>query len=203
MPLGGGQLQASCRGHAGARHLADDGRQCPAAQAVLGERQHLGILPRFRIKEAVRRKASLLEPGCIEIEPGDGPKHRAGCASEAGRQARREQGGGAIVAQCRGRRRDLVKRVGIEPLVGEPVVEPGDSERKRRPTARLGGGNLSAQGCDLLARRMCGQHEGIRLRCSLYVPIPRIFVNGVHGLILDGPGQLSHDGNEAGRLGMC
>jgi hypothetical protein len=114
------QLEPAGGGGGGALGLADHRAQTAVAEALLHQREQLGIVRRLGIDHAMRREPGLVQAGGKQVPPAHHPQNRPpGARGDAGE----EQGGGGIVARLGRRGGDLVQRVEPQPTVSEPRVE--------------------------------------------------------------------------------
>lgn len=111
------------------------------AQPLLHHGQHLLVVPALGIKDAARAKARLLKAGGEKVAAAERPQH--GSRPSRG-DARREQGGGRLVAKPRPGARHLVQRGDDEAAARQPPIDriqaegktpelPGTSPHLQRP----------------------------------------------------------------------
>lgn len=141
------ELKPSCGGKACPADFGYDDSQCPIAQAIFHDREHVLVAPGLDEHHLVRPKPRLLETGRIEVEPGRYPQSRSSLGRKAGRNARREERRGRIFGEARRRGSDFVERGSVQAAIGEPIVENLDAERQnlRRACARFDCCKIGAQ----------------------------------------------------------
>lgn len=170
MSVGSGKLQAAHRGLIGVLHFGHDRREAAVAQAILGERERHHLVAAFAIEQLARRQPGLLEPGRVEIEPGQRPGDaRIGVDRKTGRRAGDEERRGGIVAERRGSRRDFVQAAAIKTAAAKPGVDRRNPERQTRRIARHRHGDarleLGEQACPIgLGKGGNGLHKKVTTR---------------------------------------
>ncbi len=71
-----GELEAAGRGLVGRLHLGDYAGERAEPQRILGQRQHLGILARLGVENALWAEPDLFEPRRIKVVAAQCPQHR-------------------------------------------------------------------------------------------------------------------------------
>ena len=115
-------------------------------KAILHERQHVLVLSALGKEEASRGQPGLLEPWRVKVEAAHHPQHpgiRRG--REPRGNTRQEERCCGFIAQRRCGRRDLVKGGGIQPVIGQAIVDGGKVEGPDGCMPRAHVGNAFAQ----------------------------------------------------------
>lgn len=146
LAIGGGKLKPARRGLVGRLYLGDHAGERPIAQAVLGKRQHLGVLAPLRIEDAVRPKPHLFQSRRVKVEARQCPEHsRAALRREPRRDTGGEQGRSGIVAKLGGGSHNLMQPPAIEAAIREAIVNLRQAERQRRSALPSRAGQLRGE----------------------------------------------------------
>ncbi len=94
-------------------------------QAFFDERQDITVMGGLDINDAIGMQARVQETGSKEIAPGQAPENRS---LEPGRDAGREQGGGAGKLGGRSRFDDLVQAATCQAMARQVLVYGWDAE---------------------------------------------------------------------------
>ncbi len=168
------QLQPPRRRHADAPRFADDRAERAMPQALLHQRQHLGIVRRLGIEHAFGCEPGLVQPGGEQVAPPHHPQHRApGTRRDPGEEQRRR----GVVAHPRAGGGDLVQRVEPQPAMRQPRIESPHPERQHlAPTmaVALDRAQRGAKGGDDARRRCGGVGHGMARRLVVAI-VPILF----------------------------
>ena len=102
------------------------------AQPFFHQRQQLGIIACFGVKDALRRQPGLIETRREQVARAHHPQHRTpGARHDAGDEQRRR----GIVPPARTLACDLVQRIEPHAAIRQPGVHRLDPERQHRASA--------------------------------------------------------------------
>jgi hypothetical protein len=111
-------------GLVGCLHLGNDTGERAIAQAVLGERQYIGVLQPLCIEEPVGAKTHLFQAWGVQIEATERPEHRSpSLACKACGDASGKQGSGGIVTPTRTVSGNFVEACAIKAAISQPIIE--------------------------------------------------------------------------------
>ena len=141
-----GELEPAGRGLVRRLHLGDHAGKRAEPQRILGQCQHLGILARLGVENALGAEPDLFQPRRIKVIAAQRPQHRKSwLCCEPGGDTGCEQRGGRVVVQRGGGGGYLVEPSPVEATAGNLAIDRFQSERQHRSALALGLRKLRAK----------------------------------------------------------